>query len=107
MDRLNNLTMRDVPQSENPNYGGELSAGNTNDLVGYDSPRAEAEMPAPKSSTMRELNIREVNRGFIVQAGCHTFAISTAKELTRLVTEYINDPSETERKWFEGKLMER
>lgn len=106
---MNDLTMRDEPQSERPtNPHGEsyLTTGGHINAIGYDSPRGEAEAPS-KPNAMRDLSIREVNRGFIVQAGCHTFAISTAKELTQLVTEYINDPSGTEKRWFDGTLMTR
>ena len=56
---------------------------------------------------IREINIREVNRGFIVTAGCHTFAISTTSELIKLLTVYIDNPDETERLWFSGKLVQR
>jgi len=54
---------------------------------------------------IRQINIEEVNRGFIVRVGCHTFAISTKAELTTKLTEYINEPAKTEKKWYDGDLF--
>lgn len=54
---------------------------------------------------IRQINIEEVNRGFIVRVGCHTFAISTKAELTTKLTEYINEPEKTEQKWYKGELF--
>lgn len=56
---------------------------------------------------IRSINIEELNRGFIVRVGCHSFAISKAEEAANLVSDYIKDPSGTEEKWYSGKLMER
>ncbi len=56
---------------------------------------------------IREIHIIELNRGFTVQVGCHTFAISKAEELIQLLSEYIAHPSETESKWFNNQLMTR
>ena len=87
------------PTQAEPFFGGASLLNDSNQVMDITIEREQ-----PK---MRELTIRELNRGFVVTAGCHTFAISTAKELTELVTEYINNPRETEEKWFSGKLMSR
>ena len=67
----------------------------------------EAVAPTPDrgGNKIRQINIEEVNRGFIVKVGCHTFAISTKAELTTKLTEYINEPNKTEKKWYEGDLF--
>ncbi len=67
----------------------------------------EVAMPTPDrgSNKIRQINIEEVNRGFIVRVGCHTFAISTKAELTTKLTEYINEPDKTEQKWYAGNLF--
>ena len=58
-----------------------------------------------QENKIRQINIEEVNRGYIVRVGCHTFAISTKAELTTKLTEYINEPSKTEKKWYSGDLF--
>ena len=58
-----------------------------------------------QENKIRQINIEEVNRGYIVRVGCHTFAISTKAELTNKLTEYINEPAKTEKKWFAGDLF--
>jgi len=65
----------------------------------------ERPVAAPSEDKIREVTIREVNRGFIVQVGCHTFAISTKTELTTKLTEYILNPIKTESKWFKNELF--
>jgi hypothetical protein len=57
------------------------------------------------NNKIRELNLREVNRGYIVNVGCHTFAISTKEELLPLLTQYINEPSLIEERWFSDNLF--
>lgn len=38
----------------------------------------EVAVPTPQGENkIRRINIEEVNRGFIVRVGCHTFAVST------------------------------
>lgn len=60
---------------------------------------------SPKYNKIREINIQEVNRGYIVRVGCHTFAISTKEELMPKLEQYINSPEDTERKWNDGSLF--
>ena len=63
-------------------------------------------LPTPMGENkIRQINIEEVNRGYIVRVGCHTFAISTKAELTTKLTEYINEPAKTEKKWYSGDLF--
>ena len=54
---------------------------------------------------IREIIIKEVNGGYIVSVGCHTFAFSTKDELTTTLLKYINEPEEIEKKWFSGDLF--
>ena len=70
--------------------------------------RCVNEVAAPTlqgENKIRQINIEEVNRGFIVRVGCHTFAISTKAELTTKLGEYINEPAKTEKKWYAGDLF--
>lgn len=54
---------------------------------------------------INEISISEVDRGYIVRAGCKTFAISSKEELIEKLIGYINNPKDTERKYYEGKLF--
>lgn len=76
--------------------------------IGADQYVVNREIPVPPNgqvNKIRQINIEEVNRGFIVRVGCHTFAISTRAELTTKLTEYINEPDSTEKKWYDNKLF--
>jgi len=79
-----------------------------NYATGIDQYAVNREIPVPtpvQTNKIRQINIEEVNRGFIVRVGCHTFAISTKAELTTKLTEYINEPDKTEQKWYAGNLF--
>lgn len=82
----------------------------TGTLSGRPEPMQDCEnevaAPTPMAENkIRQINIEEVNRGYIVRVGCHTFAISTKAELTAKLTEYINEPAKTEKKWYSGDLF--
>lgn len=73
-------------------------------------PRAErAPQPlAPideRPNKIRQINIEELNYGYIVRVGCHNFAIETKAQLIAQLSAYIQDPAITEKKWFDGKLL--
>ena len=95
-----------ISQAGNPsNYGSQID-----DICRPDQYRCvsnqEVAAPTPvQANKIRQINIEEVNRGFIVRVGCHTFAISTRSELTTKLTEYINEPDKTEQKWYAGNLF--
>ncbi len=73
---------------------------------GPGQPIYEGAVPTPiVENKIRQINIEEVNRGYIVRVGCHTFAIGTKAELISNLTEYINEPTKTEKKWFSGELF--
>ena len=68
-------------------------------------PPLSAALSEYREDKIRQINIEELNRGYIVRVGCHNFAISTKDELTRLLVKYINEPIKTEELWFDGKLF--
>lgn len=53
---------------------------------------------------IRDFSVKELNYGFLIKVGCHSFAISTAAEAGRLITEYLKDPKGTEAKWYANDL---
>jgi len=54
---------------------------------------------------IRDINIRQLDHGFVVEIGCQTFAIESASTLIAKLSEYILLPEEIEVKWAEGKLF--
>lgn len=56
-------------------------------------------------NTIRTFMVRQLNFGYVVEVGCHSFAIETKEKLVKLVSDYINTPDETEKKWFETKQL--
>ena len=53
----------------------------------------------------REINIRPLNHGYVVNIGCQTFAIESIKKLISNLEKYLNSPIETEKEWFSGNLL--
>jgi len=56
-------------------------------------------------NAIKQITIRQLNHGYIVDVGCHTFAIEGATNLISKLAEYITEPIKTEEKWFAGKLF--
>lgn len=57
------------------------------------------------NNKIRQINIEEVSRGYIVRVGCQTYAIETRDQLISKLSEYINEPEKTEQKWFKNELF--
>jgi hypothetical protein len=56
-------------------------------------------------NNIRDINIIQLNYGYIVKVGCNSFAIETPERLIEKLTEYIKEPQATEKKWNETKLL--
>lgn len=64
------------------------------------------EIDAPKSADkIREISISELNYGYIVRVGCHSFAIESSEKLLQALNEYIKSPSLTEEKWYKNEFI--
>ena len=64
--------------------------------------------PVPTTVTnnkIRQINIEEVSRGYIVRVGCQTYAIENKAQLISKLSEYINEPEKTEQTWFKNELF--
>lgn len=54
---------------------------------------------------IRCVQLNQLSSGYVVNVGCQSFAFSTKEEMMAKLTEYINAPADTEKKWFDGKLF--
>lgn len=71
----------------------------------YDEKMPMNIMEGNTQQRINEISITEVDRGYIVRVGCKTFAISSKEELIEKLIGYINNPKDTERKYYEGILF--
>jgi hypothetical protein len=67
-------------------------------------------IPAPRTTTngkrkVRDINIRQLDHGYVVEIGCQVFAVESESTLIAKLSEYILSPGATEEKWAEGKLF--
>ena len=58
-----------------------------------------------KIGQIREVSIRQVNYGYVVVVGCHTFAIESVAKLSEMLNTYLLKPNETEKQWYNGTLF--
>lgn len=75
-----------------------------------DRPMAMGSCCGEKSSSdevgkIREISIRQVNYGYIVNVGCHTFAIESVSKLSEMLNAYLLQPNATEKQWYDGTLF--
>lgn len=73
-------------------------------------PQAQGDAPVPnpalvQENTIRSIYIRQLNHGYVVEVGCQTLAIESPSKLIALFSEYVLNPTATEQKYREGKLV--
>jgi hypothetical protein len=69
-------------------------------------PCCEAD-PTVKSTVqrkMRDTRIEQVDNGYVVRCGCQELVVLSKSALINLLTMYINDPGETEDKYYKKEL---
>lgn len=49
---------------------------------------------------MRSFTVQEGVKGFVVSIGCQVAGFSTKKDLIKAIAEYVNNPEETEKKYY-------
>ena len=55
--------------------------------------------------SFRNFSVSKLNYGYVVNVGCHSFAIEAKENLIKLLTEYISDPNAKEIQWWETKTI--
>ena len=63
----------------------------------------EGDVQAEAPSYVREININPLNSGYLVKVGCQSIAVETTETLLKALGEYLNNPTEFERKWNKNK----
>jgi hypothetical protein len=53
----------------------------------------------------RDLTIKHLHHGYIVEVDCHRFAFETVDRMLKYVGEYLKDPIATEKKWWNKELF--
>lgn len=71
----------------------------------YRPMRETQEAAAPRPQGAREIHIRPVNHGYIVQIDCQTIAIESANKLIGLLGAYLTEPLQTEMRYNNGTLL--
>lgn len=54
---------------------------------------------------IRSIQIEQLDRGYIVRVGCATIAIDNKSELMSRMIAYLENPADTEKRYFEGILF--
>ena len=61
--------------------------------------------PTRQREKSRNIHIREVDVGYIVEVGCAVFAIETTSQLVAKLNDYLNSPGDVERLWKEEGII--
>ena len=96
------------PVPENPNAyvrQAEGRAYGTADQVAPGRDAAATQLMRPKPQTAREIHIKPVGHGFIVQVDCQTIVIESVNKLIGLLSVYLTNPAETEDRYCNGTLL--
>jgi hypothetical protein len=57
------------------------------------------------NSYIYPINVRALDKGYIVEVGCKSFAITSKTELIGLFSKYIHNPQETTALYHSNKLF--
>ena len=66
---------------------------------------SNAAMPPKPLTHIRDIQITQLDHGYVVYVGCQRFAIENPSILLTKLAEYIRNPAETEQKWQDKKLF--
>lgn len=51
-----------------------------------------------------DVQIQELDHGYMVRVGCKSFAIESKETLLNMITKYINNPAEVQKEFFNKTL---
>jgi hypothetical protein len=69
------------------------------------NPVAELNLVQENNNNAYPINVRTLSRGYMVEVGCKSFAITSKTELLQLFSKYIHNPQETIDLYFSNKLF--
>lgn len=82
------------------------------EIRGYDSEpesdvterpyEGEVQLESP-SNSLREVNIKPLDSGYLVKVGCQSVAVETTEALVKALNDYLTRPEAFERAWFKNK----
>jgi hypothetical protein len=85
----------DAPEPMSANYGDRhigLTAANN-------------AMPPKPQNNIRDIQITQLDHGYVVVVGCQRFAIENSSTLLAKLAEYVLQPAATEQNWSKGRLF--
>jgi len=67
--------------------------------------REETVVAECRDNKIRPITIEQLNYGYNVRVGCHTFAIENHGDVIKAITNYMESPNEVEEFWFKNKKL--
>lgn len=61
--------------------------------------------PCPNPANIYNINIKQLNYGYVVNIGCQSFAIENSETLIKGLSNYLKSPSECENIWMNKKQL--
>jgi len=101
-DSLNNGTVTDISHD---GYTDNDVVREAPEDAGIDPNEIELRDDHVSPNIIRDISIRQLNFGYNVTIGCHTFAIETYKTVTNLLAQYMANPSAVEKTWYTNTFV--
>lgn len=57
------------------------------------------------NAEIRNINIQPLSRGYVLNVGCQSVAISTKAQLKEILNTYIDNPQQVEEDYYAGKFL--
>lgn len=78
--------------------------GCTNSIPEIRIPQPTRESCTPKELRIKEVNIKQLDHGYLLNVGCKTIALSSAEELLFGLKKYLKDPYKTQELFEKGEF---
>ena len=91
--------------------GSPVMSESRGEIIGYDSEPQDAREDVYEPETrgeeignsVREVNIKPLDSGYLVKVGCQSVAVETTETLLKALGDYLNNPDSFERAWYKNK----
>lgn len=86
--------------------------------IGSDEDRPQAEEPMEEpmgeeigdtisNDNVRGISINPLSSGYMVKVGCQSVAVESTERLIDMLSKYLTDPADFERKWYSKNVRNR
>lgn len=75
--------------------------------VGLEISNIDLDLGTISNDNVRGVSINPLSSGYMVKVGCQSVAVESTERLIDMLSKYLTDPAEFERKWYSKNVRNR